>query len=84
MKGFGGVVDDFEQIVFVTFLRRFASARQLDAHARRDMLDSFRKCEALGEGEEFENVTAGAAAETVEESLVTIDVERRRFLANSR
>jgi hypothetical protein len=45
------------------------------------MLDSLREREALRQREEFEDVSTRAAAEAVEESLASIDVERRRLLA---
>src|SRR5690349_10300540 len=84
MKCFGRFIDDFQQIVFVVFLRRLAAPRQLDPDARRNMLDRFRKREALGEREKLEDVAAGAAAEAVEESFVAIDMKRRRLLAMKR
>ena len=81
MKRLRRVIDHFEEIVFVGIARRSSFARQRDADTRRDMLDRFRKCEALGEREELEDVAAGSAAETVEESFTAIDGERRRLLA---
>src|SRR5436190_12005111 len=84
MKRLAGFVDHFEEIVLIVFLRRLATARKLDADAGRDVLDGFWKREALGHRQEFENVAACAASETVEESLTAIDVKRRRLLAMER
>src|SRR3982750_2318722 len=84
MKSLAGVVDHLEQIVFVVFLCRLAAAGKVDAHARCHVLHRFRKREAFGEREEFENIAARAAAEAVEKPFVTLDVERRRLLAMKR
>ena len=84
MKRLGCLVDDLQQIVFVVFFRRLAAAWQLDSHARGDVFDGLRKREPLGQREEFEDVAARAAAETVEEAFVAIDMKRRRFLAMKR
>ena len=48
------------------------------------MLDGFRKCEALRQCEELEDVAAGAAAEAVEQPLTAVDGKRRRLLAMKR
>src|ERR1043166_9559144 len=84
MKRLAGLVDHFEQIVLVVLLWRLAAARQIDPHAGCDVLHRFGKCEALGQREEFEDVAAGAAPEAVEQTLVAIDVKRRRLLATKR
>ena len=84
MKRLGRLVHDFEQIVFVVLARRALLLRQLDADARRDMLDGLGKRESLRQREKLEDVAAGAAAEAVEKSLAAIDSERRRLLAMKR
>src|SRR5579859_1863682 len=81
MKRLRSVVDDFEEIVLVALLRRLAAARQLDPHARRNMLHRFGKREALRQRQKFKNVAASAAAEAVKKAFVAIDMKRRRLLA---
>src|SRR3954447_9554939 len=78
------VVEDFEQIVFVGVALRLAPPRQLDPISRRDMLHRLGEREALGHRKELEDVAARAAPAAVEESLVAIDVKRRRLFAMKR
>jgi len=84
MEGLRRVVDHFQQIVFVVFARRLSFARQRNSDARRDVLDRLRKGEAPGESAALEDVAARAAAEAVEETLATVDGERRRLLPMKR
>ena len=75
MECLRGLVDDFEKVVFVAFLRCLAPTRQLDAHARRHMLHGFREREALGEREKLEDVAARATAEAIKQTLGAVDMK---------
>ena len=64
-------------VVVVTAL---ASLGQRDAELLREHPDRVLEADLLVQLEELEDVAADAAAEAVEESLVRVDVKRRRLL----
>src|SRR5687767_9935665 len=58
--------------------------RNRNAEACGQMAHRFLKADLLLQLDKLEHVTADAAAETVEEPAIAIDVERWRFLAVKR
>ena len=75
VEGERGIIDDLEEIVLVRLAHAALAPRQLDPHPRRHMLHRLGEREALRQGEELEDVAAGAATEAVEEPLVAIDMK---------
>ncbi len=84
MVGGRRFVDQIDQLVFGAIPSGLLLTRKLNPVPSGEMLDRFGERHPLGQHQKLEDVAPFATPEAVEETLATVDVERRRLLAMER